>query len=627
MLVWWRPKCTAEWFRHWRVFSRETFSCPFSAVAAAVQSDPSSGDEKSDSVPDNKIIRKQPRVLSSESVVHTLGCLKKQPAVAFAYFKDIESIGFRHDFSTYAEVTHILSHSRQGKMLVSLFCEIVSPTGSGRPEILALMKQLRRTCATHALSTASNCLIKAYGICYDAQATLDMLSHLCRLGYVPSAWACKFVLKFVAHSNGPEMVLAAYDQMKRSQLTLDVDSLNIVTGSLFKAKKADEAFRLWVEMIEVGVKPHMYSSFVIGLCECGKYDLAYDVLQGLTRERKFRDSGMHLDKVVYNIAMDAYCKLGNMNEAVNLLNEMVARGLTPDGIHYTCLIHGYCLKGEMQKAQQEFMKMLEEDIKPDIVTCNVLATGFGRSGLVMEVFNLLKDMMDLGLEPTSLIYGVAIDSLCRQGNLSEAEELFNDMVGRGHSPDATVCTVLMDGYCRTDQFQEACKLFDQMITLNIKPDVVAYTVLLNGVVKETLQAKHQKLLSSMEGEDIEPDVQCYTVLIDGLCKAEFLEEAQVLFDEMLQKGLTPDVYAYTVLITGYCSHGEIRKAEVLFQEMKDKLMTPDVYAYRALTYGYLSQGEIVKAEDLFQEMSQMEDKGMSSYVLTGSVSQQKTLKS
>ncbi|KAF8756354.1 hypothetical protein HU200_011066 [Digitaria exilis] len=485
-------------------------------------------------------------------------------------------------------------------MLVSLFCEIVSPTGSGRPEILALMKQLRRTCATHALSTASNCLIKAYGICYDAQATLDMLSHLCRLGYVPSAWACKFVLNFVAHSNGPEMVVAAYDQMKRSQLTLDVDSLNIVTGSLFKAKKADEAFRLWVEMIEVGVKPHMYSSF---------------------------DSGMHLDKVVYNIAMHAYCKLGNMNEAVNLLNEMVARGLTPDGIHYTCLIHGYCLKGEMQKAQQEFVKMLEEDIKPDIVTCNVLATGFGRSGLVMEVFNLLKDMMDLGLEPTSLIYGVAIDSLCRQGNLSEAEELFYIVEEKGIDNIEALYSAMVCGYLNSGWTDDAYKLFLRVSQQGHLLDNFSCSKLINGLCRDgnlhtpsykwcrkgTLQrrgqgiaeewrhylrAKHQKLLSSMEGEDIEPDVQCYTVLIDGLCKAEFLEEAQVLFDEILQKGLTPDVYAYTVLITGYCSHGEITKAEVLFQEMKDKLMTPDVYAYRALTYGYLSQGEIVKAEDL-----------------------------
>ena len=82
------------------------------------------------------------------------------------------------------------------------------------------------------------------------------------------------------------MVVAAYEQMKYSQLNLNADSLKIVIMSLLKAKKADIAFQLWVKMIKMGVKPdaHGYSSFVIGLCSCGMYDLSYATLQGDTRE-------------------------------------------------------------------------------------------------------------------------------------------------------------------------------------------------------------------------------------------------------------------------------------------------------------------------------------------------------
>ena len=43
--------------------------------------------------------------------------------------------------------------------------------------------------------------------------------------------------------------------------------------------------------------------------------------------QKFKDSGVHLDGAVYNIAMDAYCKLENMDEAVKLLIQMMARGI------------------------------------------------------------------------------------------------------------------------------------------------------------------------------------------------------------------------------------------------------------------------------------------------------------
>jgi pentatricopeptide repeat protein len=98
------------------------------------------------------------------------------------------------------------------------------------------------------------------------------------------------------------MVAAAFDQMKFSQMTLDADSLNIVTRSLFKAKKADEAVQLWVEMIEIGVKPHGYSSFIIGLCDCGKYDVAYEVLQGVTKER------VPIEAMTYNMLMERLCR-------------------------------------------------------------------------------------------------------------------------------------------------------------------------------------------------------------------------------------------------------------------------------------------------------------------------------
>jgi hypothetical protein len=48
--------------------------------------------------------------------------------------------------------------------------------------------------------------------------------------------------------------------------------------------KADRAFQVWVGMIEMGVKPdvHRYSSFIIGLCDCGKYDLTYNMISRYT---------------------------------------------------------------------------------------------------------------------------------------------------------------------------------------------------------------------------------------------------------------------------------------------------------------------------------------------------------
>uniref|UniRef100_A0A0E0GAE3 Pentacotripeptide-repeat region of PRORP domain-containing protein n=1 Tax=Oryza nivara TaxID=4536 RepID=A0A0E0GAE3_ORYNI len=523
-------------------------------ASASVQSDCSSDDEKLNCAP-SQHARKRSRPLCSDSVVQTLHCLKRRPAIAFAYFKDTQSIGFNHDFSTNSEMIQILSHSRQGKMLVSLFSELVSSSNASGPEILPLVDHHRRTCATPcSLSFMVDCLIKACITCYDVQATICLFSGICRLGVVPSVWTWNLLLKFIAETGEYEMVLAAYNEMKCFQLTPDVYTFAIVTRSLFQAKKVDEALQVWAEMTEMGVKPDArgYSSFLIGLCDCRKYDLAYVILQEINREK------VPVEAMAYNMVMDGLCKEMRLDEAEKLLENKARQGSNPDVYGYSYLIQSYCKMGNLIKAVDHYEAMVSHGIETN---CHI------------------------------------------NGDMDKAHLWFHDMVQRGLSIDVIVYTILMNGYCKAGRLQEACQLFVQMTNLGIKPDVIAYTVLLDGHLKETLQqgwegiakerrsfllrANHNKLLSSMKDMQIEPDVPCYTVLIDGKCKAEYLVEARELFDEMLQKGLTPDAYAYTALINGYCSQGEISKAEDLLQEMIDKGIEPD-----ELTFSVLNQSSL-----------------------------------
>ncbi|CAL4911152.1 unnamed protein product [Urochloa decumbens] len=634
MLVSCQPKCSGEWLRRWRfLLAMETFSCPLSALAAAVQSDSSSADEKPNVVPDNKIIRRRSRALSSESVVQTLHCLKRKPADAFAYFKDTESIGFHHDFSTYTEIMHILSHSRQGKMLVSLFCDIVSPTGSGGPEILALMKHLRRTCASHTLSFAINCLIKAYTICHDAQVTIDMLSHLCRLGYVPSAWACNFVLKFVAQSSGSEMVVAAYEQLKCSQMTLDADSLSIITRSLFKAHKADKAFQLWVEMIELGVRPHEYSSFVIGLCDCGKYDLAYGVLQGVTKER------VPIEAVAYNMAIDGLCKEMKLEVAEKVLDLKAKQGCSPDIYGYSYLIRSYCKMNNVLKALDHCEAMEFHGIKINCHIAGYLLQCFSKLGKTSEVIVYFEKFKDSGIRLDKVVYNIAMDAYCKLGNMNEAVKLLNEMMTRGLAPDRIHYTCLINGYCLKGNIRSALQVFEQMLKTNIVPDIVTYNILASWFCRTGLVKEANLLLGHMMDQGLENSVT-YGVAIDGFCRAGHLSDAVVLFNEVEEKGINNiealrtamvrgylhsgstglayklflrvaqqgslvDSFSCSKLINGLCREGNVKGASTVCSMMLEKGVVPDRISYTELIFAYCEAGDMHSAHLWFERMVQL----------------------
>ncbi|RCV28562.1 hypothetical protein SETIT_5G414300v2, partial [Setaria italica] len=609
------------------------------------QLEDSSGDVNLNCAPDNEPIRKRHRSPSSESVAQTLRCrcLRRKPAekgaVVFAYFKDTHSLGFHHDFSTYSEMIQILSHSFQGKMLVSFFCEVISATDSGGPEILTLIDQLRKTCVTsHVLSFAANCLIKAYTTCHDAQATIEKFCHLCRLGFV---------------------------QQFGLQLSAQI---------------------LWVGMIEMGVKPdvHGYSSFIIGLCDCGKYDLAYNmisiytVLQEITQERvpieamaynmvidglckemklekaekvlenktkhgsapdqygysylirsyckmgnlekawhhveamvshgieinchivgyllqclrklgmtsevtvyfqKFRGLGLHFNGMLYNIGMDAYCKLGNMNAAVQLLNEMMAEGLAPDKIYYTCLINGYCLKGETENAWQAFEQMLKANIKPDVVTYNILASGYSRNGLVMKVFDLLEHIMDQGLEPNSLTYGVVI------ADFYDIEVMYSSMV----------C-----GYLRSGWTDHAYMLFLRVAKQGNMVDPFSCFKLISGLCRDGKVERASSVCSMMLEKNVVPHVISYSKLISAYCQTGDMHNARLWFDDMVERGLS-DVIAYTALMNGYCKVGRLKEACDLFDQMINFGIKPDVVAYTVLLDVHLKEILYRRWQDIAKE--------------------------
>ncbi|KAM0919914.1 hypothetical protein ACQ4PT_007901 [Festuca glaucescens] len=523
-------KCVAECCRHVRAPPAEPSSrCRLSTLAASAHPDySSSGDERPSCAPSEivqktscvpseivqkrscaprEFVQKRSCALSSARVVQNLQCLKRRPDVALAYFKDTESVGFSHALSTYAEIIGILSSLGQSRMLFSLFREIVSlTTGGGGPEILPLMNHLKRTCtASDSLVFATNCLFTAYITCYDAQDTIGLIGELCRLGVVPSVWACNVLLKFAAERGGSETVLSAYDQMKLLRLTLDARALGIITRSLFREKKADTAFEVWAEMIVSGAKPDAsgYLSFLTGLCDCGKIDLAYAILQEIIRE------GIQVDAMAYNKVMGGLCKEMRLEEAEKLLENKIRLGFTPGIYGYSYLIQSYSKEGNILKVLDHYQAMVSHGLKTDRRIVSYLLQCFTKVGMASHVTEHFQKFRDSGVHLDGVLYNIAMDAYCKLGNMDEAVKLLAQMKTDGLAPDRIHYTCLINGYCLKGDIPNAQQVFEEMLKANVKPDVVTYKVLASGFCRSGLVTEVFDLLDHMQDQGLEPNSLIY----------------------------------------------------------------------------------------------------------------------
>ncbi|KAK2366966.1 putative pentatricopeptide repeat-containing protein, mitochondrial [Trifolium repens] len=76
--------------------------------------------------------------------------------------------------------------------------------------------------------------------------------------------------------------------------------------------------------------------------------------------------GICPDIVTFNILVDAFCKEGNVKQAINVLAVMIKEGVKPDVVTYNALMDGYCLVNQVNKALGILNTMTDKGVAPNV---------------------------------------------------------------------------------------------------------------------------------------------------------------------------------------------------------------------------------------------------------------------
>ncbi|KAM1767862.1 hypothetical protein ACFX12_045907 [Malus domestica] len=97
-----------------------------------------------------------------------------------------------------------------------------------------------------------------------------------------------------------------------------------------------------------------------------------------------------------NMVMAAYCKLGKLEDAVEVLEEMESMDCSPSVVSYNTLIAGHRDKGLLSSSLKFKNLMAKNGLHPTVVTFNTLIDGFCKAGKLQEenrVFSESKPRM------------------------------------------------------------------------------------------------------------------------------------------------------------------------------------------------------------------------------------------
>lgn len=311
-----------------------------------------------------------------------------------------------------------------------------------------------------------------------------------------------------------------------------------------------------------GPNSRIYTTLMKGYMKAGRVS---DTVRTLEAMRHQEDSSSHPDHVSYTTVISALVKAGSMDQAREVLAEMLRMGVPANRITYNILLRGYCLQLQIDKARELLKEMSDRaGIEPDVVSYNTLIDGcilVDDSAGALAYFN---EMRSRKIAPTKVSYTTLMKAFAFSGQPKLAHKVFDKMVQDPRvEVDRIAWNMLVEGYCRLGLVEEAKKLIQRMKESGPYPDVSTYGSLANGIalarkpgealllwneIKErcemNLKKGEQKPDSSSSVPPLKPDEGLLDSLADICVRAAFFRKALEIVACMEENGIPPNKTKY-----------------------------------------------------------------------------------
>ncbi|KAL8140056.1 LOW QUALITY PROTEIN: hypothetical protein V2J09_006077 [Rumex salicifolius] len=214
-------------------------------------------------------------------------------------------------------------------------------------------------CKARNLMKAESAIIDCVrlGVIPDVVTYNTLLDAYCRFISIDAGYSILSRMQEAGDSRHGQLLhlFDLFEEMLQIGLHLDFWSYNIVMHSFFRLGKAEEAYRLFHDIV-TNFSPHhiTFNILINGLYKNGYVDNALKLLRHLEQH----GWKPHLD--TYNILIDGLCKLGRLNGAKKIMGELIESGCSPNAITCTTIIKWCFRSRKFEESLQIFTNMKQK---------------------------------------------------------------------------------------------------------------------------------------------------------------------------------------------------------------------------------------------------------------------------
>lgn len=407
-------------------------------------------------------------------------------------------------------------------------------------------------------------LIKCCLACGAVEDGRRVHRHVLSNGYQAKTFLINVLINMYVKFGLLEEAQKLFDEMPERNFV----SWTTMIAAYTNAKLNERALEFLVLMLRDGARPNMYTySSVLRAC-----DRLWNLRQlhcGIFK------AGLESDVFVRSALIDVYSKLGELQNARGVFNEMV----TGDSVVWNSIIGGFAQNNDGYEALNLFKNMKRAGFRADQSTLTSVlraCTGLALLELGRQVnVHVLKFDQDL------ILNNALLDMYCKCGSFEDANIVFTRMVEK----DVISWSTMIAGLAQNGFSQEALKLFETMKVSGPKPNNVTILGVLFACSHAGLVEEGWYYFQSMKQlYGIDPEREHYGCIIDLLGRAGKVDEAVRLIHEM---EFEPDAVTWRTLLGACRVHRNVDLAIYAAKQIQ-KLDPEDAGTYILLSNIYAS---------------------------------------
>ncbi|KAJ8754513.1 hypothetical protein K2173_005674 [Erythroxylum novogranatense] len=340
-------------------------------------------------------------------------------------------------------------------------------------------------------SETYNMAIKLSGCGKDFRHMRDLFYEMRRKGSLltPDTWA--IMIMQYGRAGLTDIALKFFHEMKASGFNPTTSTYKFLIVSLCgrKGRKTVEAIKIFQEMIQAGHIPdkELVETYLLCLSESCKLLEARRCMETLQKVGFTRTHS-------YSMYFRALCRAGSLEEALSLIDKVMAEQPALAQYTYGSLMHALLRQGRLEEALSKMEAMKQAGFRPTVHAYTSLIVYFFKERQTEKALEILLKMRDEGHEPTIVTYSALIRGYMNVGNVAEAWKVFHSLKLKGPMPDFKTYSMFISCLCKIGKSEEAMQLLNEMMDNGIVPSNINYRTIFFGLNREGKRTLAQTVL-------------------------------------------------------------------------------------------------------------------------------------